>query len=189
MKKTILPVGRISFDPSDINLNWPRSSSGSNIYTEECDRGPEFDMYIIIEFNEEEDTMDVIYPRIKPITYHELEQTFVIGFIFGQDRTLKKEWDRQIVCKCPPPSQGSSFYCSCGADERAKESYMKSFTPVQSDYKYYVHRRPIRHDDDIVCQRVINTNNSGLIEMEKPLVCDGLFEQYHHGLLTKGALK
>lgn len=109
--------------------NWELPTS-PNIGTVGCfvaDRAPPWDLFVIVDFNEETHTLTAICPRIRLTDEKKVQ--------IGQDKITEEFYD-DTECVCPPIQQGDDFYCNCGAFEKINENYRNTFVEAPEDTQY-----------------------------------------------------
>lgn len=96
-----------------------------------ADRAPNWDLFIIVGFDEVTHMITAIFPRVRLN-----KETNEIQI--GQDR-LNENYQTDIKCNCKTPCQGDDFFCHCGADRRLQEEYKKTFIEASEDTQYEAH--------------------------------------------------
>ena len=93
-----------------------------------ADRAPDWDLFVIVDFNPETHLITAIFPRLK--------LNMETGNIsVGQDK-LNENFQDTTECVCPLPSQGDDFGCHCGAYETIKEKYHNTFNEMPENTMY-----------------------------------------------------
>lgn len=95
-----------------------------------ADRADDWNVFVVVDFDEELKRVDAIFPRLRFAANGDLE--------WGQDR-ITEVYESPVECVCPPICQGSDFRCYCGASDTTNAHYATTFKPMDdANHSYKV---------------------------------------------------
>jgi hypothetical protein len=140
------------------------------------DRGPDTNLFVVIDHDAERNTYTLAFPRIKAVKGR---------LVLGQDKLAPAEVERRRAqrelasrtCKCPRPpcTYIENAGCACGAWPRVTRSaYRKLFRSVRAKGAPYVVRTfvfPTKEESPFV--HALHAKTADLASLDEPLVLCG----------------